>query len=199
VNKIKNLPISDKLLSLALLIRTHSPDKTVSFSNFILFLLLNYPLGSFCIYFQCTAICLVQQGILILIIYPKFHSMKQLITALVLGLSITASLSANPVIADNKPAKPAIDKNNGDRDELVIVPNPKTGSALLSFKAEKASKGMVMVFNEAGNIVLKQPVKLAAGKNKINLSCFTNLEEGNYTVCLNTRHKIYSVPLLLWK
>jgi methionine-rich copper-binding protein CopC len=124
--------------------------------------------------------------------------MKQLITALVLSLSITAFLTAHPVITDNKPAKPAVDKRGG-KYELVILPNPKTGSVLISFKAEKPGKGMVIVFDDTGNIVLKQQVKLAAGKNKININNFTNLEEGNYTVCLNTSHKIYSAPFLLWK
>ncbi len=125
--------------------------------------------------------------------------MKQLITALVLSLSITASLTANPVITGKKPIKSAIDAREGGKDELVILPNPKTGSAIISFKAEKSCKGMVIVFDEAGNVVMKQPVKLAAGKNKININNFTALEEGNYTVCLNTTHKIYSAPFILWK
>ena len=125
--------------------------------------------------------------------------MKQLITALVLSFSITASITANPIVTDKTPARHVHDKYEGGKDELVILPNPKTGTALLSFKAEKAGKGMVVVFDESGNIVLKQQVKLAAGKNKININNFTSLEEGNYTVCLNTSHKIYSAPFLLWK
>ena len=125
--------------------------------------------------------------------------MKQLITALILILSITGSLTANPVITDKKTVPLVVDTRDGGKDELIIFPNPKTGSATISFKSEKASKGTVFVFDEAGNVVFKQSVKLAIGKNKINLSNFTNLEEGNYTVCLNTSHKIYSTSFLLWK
>jgi hypothetical protein len=125
--------------------------------------------------------------------------MKHLITALVLSLSITTSLTANPVLTDKKTVSTVDDTRSGAKDELLILPNPKTGSAIISFKAEKASKGMIFIYDEAGNVVLKQQVKLAVGKNKINLNNFTNLEEGNYTVCLNTSHKIYSTPLLLWK
>jgi hypothetical protein len=46
---------------------------------------------------------------------------------------------------------------------------------------------------------LKQPVSLVEGRNKINVNNFVNLEEGYYTVCLNTNHKAYSAPFLLWK
>ena len=125
--------------------------------------------------------------------------MKQLITALVLSLSITTISTANPVITFKSPATHFTDKYAGGKDELLIVPNLKTGAASISFKAVKACKGMVIIFNEAGDIVLKQQVKMTAGKNKINLNNFTSLKEGNYTVCLNTCHKIYSTPFLFWK
>jgi len=124
--------------------------------------------------------------------------MKQLITALVLSLSITATICANPLFIDKNPAHRNT-KFEGGKDELSILPNPKTGNALLGFKADRASKGVVMVFDESGKVVLKQPVVLASGKNKININSFTNLQEGNYTVCLNTNHKIYSTAFLLWK
>ncbi len=127
--------------------------------------------------------------------------MKQLIAALVLSFSITATVSANSIQINQLPLRADRDtsKFEGGKDELAISPNTKTGSALLTFKADKEGKGTVIVFNEAGKIVLKQPVKLLAGQNKINVHQLTNLEEGNYTVCLNTSHKIYSTPLLLWK
>ena len=122
--------------------------------------------------------------------------MKQLITALVLSLSITAASATNPTMTIKKPARILYEEG---KEELVIVPNLKTGVAVISFKAEKASKGVIFVFNEAGNVVLKQPVKIIDGKNKLSLNNFTSLPEGNYTVCLNTSHKIYSAPFLLWK
>ena len=103
--------------------------------------------------------------------------MKQLITALVLSLSITASVTANPIITGEKPANCTTDKFDGGKDELVISADLKTGNASLSFKADKAGKGMVMVFDEAGNVVLKQPVKLTAGKNKINISNLAGLKD----------------------
>lgn len=124
--------------------------------------------------------------------------MKQLITLLVVVFTIAGSITANPTSEDKKPA--ARSRFPEDvKNQLLVTPNPKTGDALVKFNSEKAGKGMIIVLDEAGNTVLKQRVVLLEGKNKINLNNFVNLAEGYYTVCLNTQHKAYSAPFLLWK
>ncbi|HOZ77873.1 MAG TPA: hypothetical protein PLY34_07740, partial [Ferruginibacter sp.] len=65
--------------------------------------------------------------------------------------------------------------------------------------AGKPGKGTIVVLNEEGVTVIKQQVTLTEGKNKIDISNFTNLEEGYYTICLNTNYNNWSAPFLLWK
>lgn len=125
--------------------------------------------------------------------------MKQFITALVISLSLTASATSNPVLSDKTPAKNTLHKHEGRKDELIVLPNPKTGNPLVSFKSDKAGKGIIVVLDESGNTVLKQQVKLTAGKNKISINNSASLQEGYYTVCVNTNYKTYSAPFLLWK
>ena len=123
--------------------------------------------------------------------------MKQLITLAATCLLLAAASSANPLSNDKKPAK---HKNNDDgKKEFRVMPNFKTGNATVSFKSDKAGKATIVVLNEDGNTVIKQAVKLTEGKNKIDINNFTSLEEGYYTICLNTNYKSYSAPFLLWK
>ena len=124
--------------------------------------------------------------------------MKQLITLMVIIFTIANSATANPAFDDKKPTTHSRFPEDV-KDQLLVTPNPKTGNAQVSFTSEKAGKGMIVVLDEAGNTVLKQQVTLAEGKNKINVNNFINLEEGYYTVCLNTQHKTFSAPFLLWK
>ena len=123
--------------------------------------------------------------------------MKQLITLAAISLMIATTATANPLFNDKKPAK---HKNNDDgKKEFHVMPNFKTGNATVSFKSDKAGKATIVVLNEDGNTVIKQAVKLTEGKNKIDINNFTSLEEGYYTICLNTNYKSYSAPFLLWK
>jgi hypothetical protein len=124
--------------------------------------------------------------------------MKQLITLAAICFLLAAASSANPILNDTKPARHHTNNDDGKR-EIQVSPNPKTGNALVSFKAEKAGNAVIVVLNESGATVIKQQVKLAEGKNKIDISNFTSLQEGYYTVCLNTNYKTYSAPFLLWK
>jgi hypothetical protein len=129
--------------------------------------------------------------------------MKQIITTLVICLSITsvnASRLFNNPILKNQLNVTAPD-NNFDRGKntLIIVPNPRTGDIQVSFKAEKAGKATIVVLDESGTTVLKQKVQLVVGKNNININNFSDLAEGDYTVCLNTNYGAYSSPFLLWK
>ncbi|MBL0356162.1 MAG: T9SS type A sorting domain-containing protein [Chitinophagaceae bacterium] len=124
--------------------------------------------------------------------------MKQLIILLAAMFTIASSITAHPTFEDKKPA--ARSRFPEDiKNQLLVTPNPKTGNALVRFTSEKAGKGMIVVLDETGNTVLKQQVVLLEGKNKINVNNFVNLAEGYYTVCLNTQHKTYSAPFLLWK
>ena len=124
--------------------------------------------------------------------------MKQLITLAAICLLLAAASSANPLFNDKKPVKHHKINDDGKK-EFLVLPNAKTGNATVSFKSDKAGKATIVVLNEDGNTVIKQSVKLVEGKNKIDVSNFTNLEEGYYTICLNTNSKSYSAPFLLWK
>jgi methionine-rich copper-binding protein CopC len=123
--------------------------------------------------------------------------MKQLIALAAICLLLAAASSANPLLNDKNPAK---NKPVDDgKKEFLVLPDYKTGNATVSFKADKAGKATIVVLNEDGNTVIKQEVKLVEGKNKIGINNFTNLQEGYYTICLNTNYKSYSSPFLLWK
>jgi hypothetical protein len=126
--------------------------------------------------------------------------MKQIITTLVICISITSlhagSFSSNPILKNHLKITA---RDNPVSKRLVVLPNPKTGDIQVSFKAEKASKATIVVLNESGATVLTQKVQLTAGKNNININNFTDLAEGDYTVCLNTNYGAYSSPFLLWK
>lgn len=124
--------------------------------------------------------------------------MKQFITLLAIIFTIATTATARPISDDKNPSVRS-KRFNDEKHELKLSPNPKTGNVLVSFTAEKNGKGMIVVLDEAGNTVLKQPVTIAEGKNKINVNNFINLEEGYYTVCVNTNHSTYSAPFLLWK
>jgi hypothetical protein len=124
--------------------------------------------------------------------------MKQLIIFTAIIFCVAANSSANPTFDDKKPSGRS-HFNAEIKTQLTIIANPKTGDAMVSFTAAKNGKATIIVLDEAGNTVLKQVVSLAGGKNKINVSNFANLGEGYYTICLNTSHKAYSAPFLLWK
>jgi hypothetical protein len=129
--------------------------------------------------------------------------MKQIITTLVICLTITTvnagGFSTNPILKNT--SNTTLPDNTFDRGKraLVVLPNPKTGDILVSFKAERAGRGTIVVLDESGTTVLKQKVQLVAGKNSININKFNDLAEGDYTVCLNTNYGAFSSPFLLWK
>lgn len=129
--------------------------------------------------------------------------MKQIITTLVICISITSlhagSFSSNPILKNHLKITAPDNSFKPVNKRLVVLPNPKTGDIQVSFKAEKASKATIVVLNESGATVLTQKVQLTAGKNNININNFTDLAEGDYTVCLNTNYGAYSSPFLLWK
>ena len=129
--------------------------------------------------------------------------MKQIITTLVICLLITTvnagSFSNNPILKNHLKITAPDNTFKTVNKRLVVLPNPKTGDIQVSFRSEKATKATIVVLNEDGTIVLKQKVKLVAGKNNINIDNFSNLAEGDYTVCLNTNYGAYSSPFLLWK
>ncbi len=122
--------------------------------------------------------------------------MKQLIALAATCIMFAAASSANPVFHDKKPANKI---NDDGKKDFQVLPNYKTGNATVSFKANKAGKATIVVLNEDGSTVIKQEVKLVEGKNKIDISNFTSLAEGYYTICLNTNYKSWSAPFLLWK
>ncbi len=124
--------------------------------------------------------------------------MKQLIVLAALCLLLAAASSATPNTGDKKPAKHH-KKAEEPKKDFQVLPNYKTGNATVTFTSGKTGKGTIVVLNEEGTTVIKQQVKLTEGKNKIDISNFTNLEEGYYTICLNTNYNTWSAPFLLWK
>lgn len=124
--------------------------------------------------------------------------MKQLIIFTAIIFAIAGNSTAHPAFDDKKPSGGS-HFNAEIKTQLTIVANPKTGDAIVSFTAAKNGKATIVVLDETGNTVLQQAVSLAGGKNKINIANFVNLGEGYYTICLNTSHKAYSAPFLLWK
>lgn len=123
--------------------------------------------------------------------------MKQLIALAAICILLAAASSASPVFNEKKPAKhKTIDDG---RKGFEVMPDYKTGNATVSFTADKAGKGTIVVLNEEGSTVITKAVKLSEGKNKISISNFTSLAEGYYTICLNTNYKSWSAPFLLWK
>lgn len=124
--------------------------------------------------------------------------MKQLITLAAICLLLVAASSASSLSHDKKPSKHHKNIDDGKKD-FQVLPNYKTGNATVSFKADKAGKATIVVLNEDGSTVIKKQVKITEGKNKIDINNFTNLEEGYYTICLNTNYKSWSAPFLLWK
>lgn len=124
--------------------------------------------------------------------------MKQFITLLAICLSMAATAAAHSTVENRKHSGSSPYKDN-IKNELQVSTNHKTGSALVTFTSEKTGKGTIVVLDEAGNTVIRQTVTVAKGKNKINVNNFTHLQEGYYTVCLNTQYKTFSAPFLLWK
>jgi hypothetical protein len=130
--------------------------------------------------------------------------MKQIIATLVIYFSITAvnagGLFSHPIL--KKHLKATVHDNSFyDRGKkaLVVLPNPKTGDIQVSFKAEKAGRGTIVILDESGATVLTQKIQLSVGKNNFNINNFNSLAEGDYTVCLNTNYGAFSSPFLLWK
>lgn len=124
--------------------------------------------------------------------------MKQLLVLAALCVLLGAAASATPNTNDKKPARHHKKTEDPKRD-FQVMPNYKTGNAIVSFTSDRPGKGTIVVLNEDGTIVIKQKVKLSEGKNKIDVSNFTNLDEGYYTICLNTNYETWSAPFLLWK
>lgn len=118
--------------------------------------------------------------------------MKQIINLLLITIISSTLLSATPLFIDETGF-------NFKGKELWLKPNPTSGNAQVTFTIKKAGKGTVIILDESGTTVLKQQVQLVAGKNKITLNNITRLNEGNYTICLNTNYATYSTPLVLWK
>lgn len=123
--------------------------------------------------------------------------MKQLLILAGLCLLLAAAASSKPVTDDKKPA-PHKKVDDGRRD-FMILPDTKTGAVTLRVINAKAGTATVVVLNGEGNIMIRQDIMLNDGKNKISLPGFSNLQEGSYTVYLNSSYKNWHAAFLLWK
>lgn len=118
--------------------------------------------------------------------------MKKLITLSLISLiSITHAFS--------KSFNNNILSNNCKGKTLFTPADLKHGNALVKFTIQKAGKGTLVVIDESGITVLKQPLMLVAGKNNQTINNISRLNEGNYTICVNTNYKTYSTAFVLWK
>ena len=118
--------------------------------------------------------------------------MKKLITLSLISLiSITLASSKSYTID--------VSSNNSKSETFLTSADLKPVNAHVNFTIQKAGKGTLVVVDESGITVLKQPLMMVAGKNKITINNISRLNEGNYTICVNTSYKTYSTAFVLWK
>ena len=82
--------------------------------------------------------------------------------------------------------------------QLIITPNPASGSAQAKINCSKAGKGTIHIFNAAGQLVLQQNITVQKGSNAVLLNNITLLTPGYYTVTLRINDETRSSKLLIW-
>ncbi|MEI7736268.1 MAG: T9SS type A sorting domain-containing protein [Ferruginibacter sp.] len=82
--------------------------------------------------------------------------------------------------------------------QLIITPNPASGSAQAKINCSKAGKGTIHIFNAAGQLVLQQNITVQKGSNAVLLNNITLLTPGYYTVTLLINDETRSSKLLIW-
>ncbi len=83
--------------------------------------------------------------------------------------------------------------------QLIITPNPASGSAQAKINCSKAGKGTINIYNAAGLLVSQQNISLQKGSNTVLLNNITSLTQGYYTVTLRINDETRSSKLLIWK
>jgi len=117
--------------------------------------------------------------------------MKKLITLALISLISSTQVSSKSIAI-------SVSSNNCKGNTLLTSSDIKPVNAHVNFTTQKAGKGTIVVLDESGITVLKQTVMLVAGKNKITINNISSLNEGNYTICLNSSYKNYSTAFVLW-
>jgi maltose-binding protein MalE len=125
--------------------------------------------------------------------------MKKFIMLMAISVSLLAAtqVSAHSLSFD-RPGKKA-KKSFTPKQELTVLPGGPNGEVKVIFNAAKAATAKIVVLSEEGATVLEQTAKILPGKNKINISSFSKLGEGYFTICVNTHYKTWSAPFLMWK
>lgn len=118
--------------------------------------------------------------------------MKKLIT-----LSLISLISIT--LASSKSFAICVSSTNNKSKTFLNSADLKPVNGHVNFTIQKAGKGTLVVVDESGITVLKQPLMLIAGKNSITINNISSLNEGNYTICVSTSHKTYSTAFVLWK
>jgi hypothetical protein len=87
---------------------------------------------------------------------------------------------------------------DSENSQLIITPNPASGSAQAKINCSKAGKGTISIYNAAGQLVSQQNISLQKGSNAILLNNITSLSQGYYTVTLRINEETKSSKLLIW-
>lgn len=117
------------------------------------------------------------------------------------GIQATDALSliSGTVTLEGKCSKPTLTAATTSIAEtapapaLKIYPNPAAGVLNLSFTGSRAEKGMVQVYDLAGNRYLQQPVSVAAGENSLRLAV-SSLRSGQYKLVLSCGAGVLTTP-----
>ncbi|MEJ7588697.1 MAG: hypothetical protein WKI04_14145 [Ferruginibacter sp.] len=87
----------------------------------------------------------------------------------------------------------------GKLKKLSITSSRKSVDPLLNFTASKTGKAIITIFNDAGNVVLKQTSPVREYVNRIRIKGASGLAEGAYTVRLISNDKTYETAFMIWK
>ncbi|MBE7173431.1 MAG: S8 family peptidase [Williamsia sp.] len=82
------------------------------------------------------------------------------------------------------------------RDELVVYPNPASGSVQLLLNASGAQSSAIQLFNQRGQLVREQPVNLVNGSNTVTLS-LSGLPKAEYIIRVQTLYKVLQEKLVI--
>ena len=82
---------------------------------------------------------------------------------------------------------------------ITILPEAGTKNIKIVFDSESPKAAAITVLDKDGKKVLHQATHLSAGMNAIDIINFSLLNEGSYSIQLNTNNKTYTSTIIIWK
>ncbi len=82
---------------------------------------------------------------------------------------------------------------------IIITPNNKTNNIEVNLKVRKKQIVTFTIINQYGDIVNTIPVQVKKGKNKIDITNSSNLDEGTYTITMVTNRETTNTKFIIWK